>query len=66
MEPKLVTTALRARMPALPPEMMPVRVKVNTMLVGPSSVTEAGETATDTSVSSLTMVPVAALGAATL
>ena len=36
------------------------------MLVAPSSSTEDGDTATETSVSSLVMVPVATLGAPTL
>ena len=36
------------------------------MLVAPSSSTEDGDTATETSVSSLVMVPVAVLGAPTL
>ena len=48
------------------PVVTPARVNVNTRLPAPSSAVELGATATDTSVSSLTIVPVALLGSPTL
>ena len=44
------------------PVVTPARVNVNTRLVAPSSFTDDGATATDTSVSSLVIVPVADAG----